>query len=103
MSEYGFDVAALDERLASVVRGRRVIVMSTVAAAATESVDQLLRYGAKRPLVFAHTSGLGAVPSAEDAEVVLHPLPERPRPAGAGRPSYELEDAGGQDTRGSVL
>lgn len=37
MSEYGFDVAALDERLASIVRGRRVIVMSTVAAAATES------------------------------------------------------------------
>ena len=74
----GFDVAALDERLATVVRGRRVIVMSAVAAATTESVTQLLRYGALRPLVFAHAAGLGPVPSAQDAEVVLHPLPERP-------------------------
>lgn len=78
MSEPGFDVAALDGRLAPVVRGRRVIVMSAVAAGATESVDQLLRYGAQRPLVLGHASGLGAVPSTQDAEVILHPLAECP-------------------------
>ncbi len=78
MSDDGVDVGALDERLSGIVRGRRVIVMSTVAAATTESVDQLLRYGAQRPLVFAHASGLGAVPATGDAEVILHPLAERP-------------------------
>lgn len=78
MSGTGVDVGALDERLAALVRGRRVIVVSTVAAATTESVSQLHRYGALRPLVIAHGPGVGEPPSAADAEVLLQPLPERP-------------------------
>jgi len=73
-----FDVGALDARLASVVRGRRVIIVSTVSAAATASVAQLLRYGAQRPLAIAHGPGLGDQPSAQDATVVLHPLRDPP-------------------------
>ena len=72
------EISALDERLASVVRGRKVIVVSTVAASAAEAVSQLHRYGAQRPLVIAHGPGLGVPPSAEEAELLLHPLPERP-------------------------
>ncbi len=78
MTETSFAVGALDDRLAPIVRGRRVIVTCTVAAGATELVDQLLRYGALRPLVVAHGPGLGPPPSPEDADVVLHPLPSRP-------------------------
>jgi len=74
-----FDITALDERLAAIVRGRRVIVMSTVAAGATELVNQLSRYGARRPLVIAHGPGVGAPPSPKQAEVLLHPLPGRPK------------------------
>ncbi len=74
-----FDIGALDDRLAAVVRGRRVIVVSTVSAATTASVKQLLRYGAQRPLVIAHGPGLGDQPPPEDATVILHPLPQQPR------------------------
>lgn len=78
MADSRVDLDELDERLAAIVRGRRVIILSTVAAAATESVRQLLHYGAQRPLVVAHGPGLGDPPSAADAEVVLHELPEQP-------------------------
>ena len=73
-----FDLSALDERLALVVRGRKVVVVTTVAASAAASVSQLHRYGAQRPLVIAHGPGLGDPPSVEEAELLLHPLPERP-------------------------
>lgn len=78
MPEDRFELSALDERLASVVRGRRVIVVTTVAASAAEAVNQLRRYGAQRPLVISHGSGIGLGPSVEDAELVVHPLPQRP-------------------------
>ncbi|MDQ4038334.1 MAG: hypothetical protein M3313_08300 [Actinomycetota bacterium] len=78
MPEDGFDVGVLDERLASVVRGRRVIVVTAVAAQATQAVHQLRRYGARRPLVITHGPGLGAAPTAQDADMVVHPLPDRP-------------------------
>lgn len=72
------EVTALDERLASVVRDRRVIIVSTVAAATAASVRQLRRYGAQRPLVIVHGPGLGDAPSAAEAEVIVHPLPRQP-------------------------
>jgi len=78
VTETGLDLHALDEQLAPAVRGRRVIVVTPGAAGAMESVNQLRRYGAQRPLVIAHGPGLGVPPTAAEAELLIHPLPELP-------------------------
>ncbi|MPZ63933.1 MAG: hypothetical protein GEU93_22305 [Propionibacteriales bacterium] len=69
------DMAAWTRRLADIFVGRKVIMAFFVLAGMTHRVDQLLRYGARRPLLIPHALGTGAVPSAADADVHLLAMP----------------------------
>lgn len=87
MSADPLDVSALDERLAPVVCGRRVIVASTVAAVTAELVAQLVRYGAQRPLVLAADR---AQPTVRRRSYHDRPGPRRVPVAGSSRPLSSL-------------
>ena len=67
--------ATLGERCAAFVRGRRVIVVGGVAAAATVLVRQLVRFGAGDVLVVAEGVGTGEVPGDAEARIVVVPGP----------------------------
>ena len=59
------DINAINERVAEVIRGRRWIVLPDVAAAATQTVEQLHEQGADGVMVIAGVEGVGELPQAD--------------------------------------
>ena len=53
-------------------QGRRFLIATEILAGAVGDVELLGEYGAQRPLVLAASRGVGPVPTADDAEVVVH-------------------------------
>ena len=60
------------DRLAPLVRGRRVVLLSGVLAGAAPRVSRLRAMGAERVLVLAAGTGTGPLPPVEDADWVVH-------------------------------
>lgn len=72
------DIAAWTTRLADIFVGRKAIMAFFLLAGMTHGVDQLRRYGSRRPLLIPHGVGTGAVPSTGDADVHLLAIPPEP-------------------------
>src|SRR3954469_17567645 len=60
-----------ERHLSEPVRGRRVIVGFELLVGMTETVAELARWGARRPLLIADGRGTGAVPDDDAAAEVL--------------------------------
>jgi hypothetical protein len=67
--------AVLVERCAALVRGRRVILVGGGAAAFTDQIRQLVRFGATDVLLVAQGIGTGDLPSDDEAHIVVVPGP----------------------------
>jgi len=65
--------AALGERCAALVRGRRTVVVGGVAAGFTELVRQLVAFGATDVLLVAQGVGTGELPSDDEVSIVVVP------------------------------
>lgn len=61
----GVDLGTVEERIASIHRGRKWLVIADAAAGTTSTVDRLNEHGAAGVMVIASTEGTGDLPEAD--------------------------------------